>query len=123
MKAVTIEGTRLVVAERPDPEPGRGELLVRVAAAGLNGADLLQLKGGYPAPPGSPADVPGLELAGEVAAIGPDVHRFTPGDRVMAVVGGGGHPDQQLAPPRLRVGPLGHHQPPVGDRDRTHGRP
>ena len=90
MRAVTVDDGRLVVAERPDPEPGRGELLVRVAAAGLNGADLLQLKGGYPAPPGSPADIPGLELAGEVAATGPGVHRFGVGDRVMAVVGGGG---------------------------------
>jgi NADPH:quinone reductase len=90
VRAVTIRDGRLVVAERPDPEPGRGELLVRVAAAGINGADLHQLKGRYPAPPGSPADIPGLELAGEVAAVGPDVHRFAPGDRVMAVVGGGG---------------------------------
>ena len=103
MKAVTIEGTRLEVAERPDPEPGRGELLVRVAAAGLNGADLLQLKVGYPAPPGSPADVPGLELAGEVAAIGPDVHRFTPGDRVMAVVGGGGQAELAVVHERLAI--------------------
>jgi NADPH:quinone reductase-like Zn-dependent oxidoreductase len=103
MKAVTIEGTRLVVAERPDPEPGRGELLVRVAAAGLNGADLLQVKGGYPAPPGSPADIPGLELAGQVAAIGPDVHRFTPGDRVMAVVGGGGQAELAVVHERLAI--------------------
>jgi NADPH2:quinone reductase len=103
MKAVVIEGTRLVVAERPDPEPGRGELLVRVAAAGLNGADLLQLKGGYPVPPGSPADIPGLELAGEVAAIGPDVHRFTPGDRVMAVVGGGGQAELAVVHERLAI--------------------
>jgi NADPH:quinone reductase len=90
VRAVTIDGGRLVVAERPDPEPGRGELLVRVKAAGINGADLHQLAGGYPAPPGSPADIPGLELAGEVAATGPGVHRFRPGDRVMVVVGGGG---------------------------------
>ena len=55
MRAVTIDDGRRVVAERPDPEPGRGELLVRVVAAGLNGADLLQLRGSYPAPPGSPA--------------------------------------------------------------------
>ena len=69
MRAVTINGGGLVLAERPDPEPGRGELLVRVRAAGLNGADMHQLRGGYPAPPGSPADIPGLELAGEVAAV------------------------------------------------------
>jgi putative PIG3 family NAD(P)H quinone oxidoreductase len=90
MRAVTIDDGRLVVAERPDPEPGRSELLVRVAAAGLNGADLLQARGGYPPPPGIPADLPGLELAGEVAATGPGVQRFKPGDRVMALVGGAG---------------------------------
>jgi len=63
---------------------------VRVRAAGLNGADMLQRKGGYPAPPGSPPDIPGLELAGEVAALGPGAERFADGDRVMAIVGGGG---------------------------------
>jgi NADPH:quinone reductase len=62
-----------------------------VRAAGLNGADMLQRKGAYPAPPGSPADIPGLELAGEVASPGPGARRFTEGERVMAVVGGGGH--------------------------------
>jgi NADPH:quinone reductase len=103
MRAVTIQGGRLLTAERPDPEPGRGELLVRVAAAGLNGADLLQAKGGYPAPPGSPADIPGLELAGEVAAVGPDVHRFGPGDRVMAVVGGGGQAELAVVHERVAL--------------------
>jgi putative PIG3 family NAD(P)H quinone oxidoreductase len=91
MRAVVIEDTRLRVAERPDPEPGHGELLVRVAAAGLNGADLMQLAGRYPAPPGAPADIPGLELAGTVEAVGPGVRRFGPGDRVMAIAAGGGH--------------------------------
>jgi NADPH:quinone reductase len=90
VRAVTIQDGRLVVEDRPDPEPGRGELLVRVRGAGLNGADMLQLRGAYPAPPGSPADIPGLELAGEVAALGADAERFEVGDRVMAVVGGGG---------------------------------
>jgi NADPH:quinone reductase len=65
-------------------------MLVRVMAAGLNGADLHQVRGGYPAPPGWPADIPGLEIAGTVALVGPDVTRFSAGDRVMAVVGGGG---------------------------------
>ena len=90
MRALTIQDGRLVVEERPDPDPARGELLVRVRAAGLNGADMLQRRGAYPAPPGSPPDIPGLELAGEVAARGPGATRFEEGDRVMAVVGGGG---------------------------------
>jgi NADPH:quinone reductase len=90
VRAVTIQEGRLVVEERPDPEPGAGEVLVRVRGAGLNGADMLQRKGAYPAPPGSPPDIPGLELAGEVEGLGPGATRFDTGDRVMAVVGGGG---------------------------------
>lgn len=79
----------LVVEARPDPTPGPGEVLVAVKAAGLNAADLLQRRGFYPAPPGSPPDIPGLEMAGEVAALGTAATRFGVGDRVMAVVGGG----------------------------------
>ena len=90
MRAVVVENGNLRVDERPDPEPATNELLVRVRAAGLNGADMLQRKGAYPAPPGSPPDIPGLELAGEVASRGPGVERFEEGDRVMAIVGGGG---------------------------------
>src|SRR4051794_5129823 len=90
MRAAVIADGDISVQERPDPEPGAGEVLVRVRAAGLNGADILQRAGGYPAPPGSPPDIPGLELAGEVAAIGPGTERFAEGDRVMAIVGGGG---------------------------------
>jgi putative PIG3 family NAD(P)H quinone oxidoreductase len=90
MRAATIRDGRVRVEEHPDPVPGAGEVLVRVRAAGLNGADLHQLRGGYPAPPGSPPDIPGLELAGEVAARGPRAERFGEGDRVMAIVGGGG---------------------------------
>src|SRR4051812_46460928 len=90
MLAATISDGSVVVAEHPDPEPGKGELLVRVRAAGLNGADIHQRAGGYPPPPGSPPDIPGLELAGEVAALGPGAERFAEGDRVMAIVGGGG---------------------------------
>lgn len=89
MYAVTIVDGALEWREHPDPVPGTGEVLVRVRAAGLNSADRLQLKGFYPAPPGSPADIPGLELAGEVAALGPGAERFSVGERVMAVVGGG----------------------------------
>ncbi len=90
MRAATIRDGAVGVEEHPDPVPGAGEVLVRVRAAGLNGADILQRKGAYPAPPGSPPDIPGLELAGEVAGLGPGVTRFAEGDRVMAIVGGGG---------------------------------
>lgn len=90
MKAVVISNASLVIETRPDPVPGNGEVLVRVFAAGLNSADQMQIKGFYPAPPGSPPDIPGLEVAGEVVACGPNVFRFRVGDRVMAVVGGGG---------------------------------
>ena len=103
MRAVTIQDGELVVEERDDPEPGKGELLVRVRAAGLNGADMLQRKGGYPAPPGSPPDIPGLELAGEVAALGPGASRFEEGDRVMAIVGGGGQAELALVHERAAM--------------------
>ena len=103
MRAVTIEDGKLAIREHPDPVPGAGELLVRVRAAGLNGADLHQLRGGYPAPPGSPADIPGLDVAGEVAGTGRDVTRFQVGDRVMAVVGGGGQAELALVHERLAM--------------------
>ncbi len=90
MQAVTIADGALAWSEHPDPTPGPGEVLVRVRSAGINAADRLQVKGFYPAPPGSPADIPGLELAGTVEACGPGVTAWSEGDRVMAVVGGGG---------------------------------
>jgi NADPH:quinone reductase len=90
VRAATVANGRLEVVDRPDPRPGTGQVLVAVRAAGLNGADLVQRRGGYPAPPGAPADIPGLELAGEVVECGPGVTRFSVGSRVMAVVGGGG---------------------------------
>ena len=90
MRAATVRDGDVVVAEHPDPQPGAGQVLVRVRAAGLNGADVLQRAGRYPAPPGAPPDIPGLELAGEVAALGPGAERFAEGDRVMGIVGGGG---------------------------------
>ena len=90
MRAVTIRDKELSVEDHPDPEPGSGEVLIRVRAAGLNGADMMQRAGGYPAPPGSPQDIPGLELAGEVVGVGPGATRFSEGDRVMGIVGGGG---------------------------------
>jgi putative PIG3 family NAD(P)H quinone oxidoreductase len=71
-----------------DPAPARGEVLVRVRAAALNRADLLQRRGLYPPPPGTREDIPGLELAGEVAAVGAGVVAWKPGDRVMAIAAG-----------------------------------
>jgi putative PIG3 family NAD(P)H quinone oxidoreductase len=89
MHAVVIREGQLHWEERDDPVPGDTELLVAVRAAGLNAADLVQRAGFYPAPPGWPADIPGMEFAGEVVATGRQVMLFAPGDRVMAVVGGG----------------------------------
>ena len=103
MRAVVIEDGELHVQERPDPEPGVGEVLVHVRGAGLNGADMHQRKGRYPAPPGSPQDIPGLEFAGEVAARGPGSERFEEGDRVMAVVGGGGQAELALVHERAAM--------------------
>jgi NADPH:quinone reductase len=103
VRAVTVQDGRLVVEDRPDPEPGLGEVLVRVRGAGINGADMLQRRGAYPAPPGSPPDIPGLELAGEVVALGPGTFRFNQGDRVMAVVGGGGQAELAVVHERVAM--------------------
>ena len=81
----------LATEERPVPEPGPGEIRVRVHASALNRADLLQRRGSYPAPPGAPADGPGLEYAGEVDAVGEGAGLWAVGNRVMGIVGGGGH--------------------------------
>jgi putative PIG3 family NAD(P)H quinone oxidoreductase len=94
MRAVTIVDGALEWREHADPVPGSGEVLVAVKAAGLNAADRLQVAGLYPAPPGSSPDIPGLELAGEVVGLGPGTTRWSVGDRVMAVVGGGGQAEQ-----------------------------
>jgi putative PIG3 family NAD(P)H quinone oxidoreductase len=94
MQAVTIVDGALEWREHPDPEPGVGEVLVEVRAAGISNADLLQRAGFYPAPPGVPRDIPGLEAAGEVVALGPGSSRFSVGDRVMAVLAGGGHAER-----------------------------
>jgi NADPH:quinone reductase len=91
VRAAIVTDGRLVVEKRPDPAPGLGQILIRVHAAGINGADLHQRAGHYPAPRDAPADVPGLECAGEVVAVGPHVHRFRVGERAMALLGGGGH--------------------------------
>jgi putative PIG3 family NAD(P)H quinone oxidoreductase len=92
MKAVLFDGAGgpevIRVGDLPDPAPARGEVLVRVRAAGLNRADLLQRRGVYAPPPGSRTDVPGLELAGEVLAAGEGVTAWRPGERVMAICSG-----------------------------------
>ncbi len=101
MKAVVI--TRpggpevLEVQERPVPAPASGQILVRVHASALNRADLLQREGHYPPPPGAPEDIPGMEFAGEVAELGPDVSAWTVGDRVFGIVGGGGNAEFLVA--------------------------
>jgi NADPH:quinone reductase len=101
MRAVTIRDQQLIVEEHPDPTPGAGEVLVRVKAAGVNGADMHQRQGNYPAPPGSPQDIPGLELAGEVVECGARAQRFQLGDRVMAIVGGGGQAELAIVHERV----------------------
>jgi putative PIG3 family NAD(P)H quinone oxidoreductase len=88
----------LAVRDVPDlSQPGGAEVLVRVRAAGVNRADILQRRGNYPAPPGSPADIPGLEFAGEVVAVGPSVLRWKPGQRVMGLAAGGAQADYVVA--------------------------
>ncbi len=89
MLAVVIHDGALEVTERPIPEPGPHDVVVAVRGAGVNAADLLQLQGLYPAPPGWPADIPGLEMAGVVSAVGDRVHEPLLGRRVCAIVGGG----------------------------------
>ncbi|HEY0516507.1 MAG TPA: NAD(P)H-quinone oxidoreductase [Solirubrobacteraceae bacterium] len=101
MRAATIREGQVVVEEHPDPEPLAGEVLVRVHAAGLNGGDMMQRRGLYPAPPGYPQDIPGMELAGEVAALGAKTERFAEGDRVMAIVGGGAQAELAVVHERL----------------------
>jgi NADPH2:quinone reductase len=80
----------LVPEERPVPQPGEHEVLVKVAAAGVNRPDVMQRKGLYPPPPGA-TDIPGLEIAGEIVALGPKVQRWKAGDKVMGLVIGGGY--------------------------------
>ena len=95
MKAVVI--TRfggpevLAIQDVPAPQPGPDEVLVRVRSTALNRADLLQRSGGYAAPPGAPQNISGLEFAGEVAELGTNAHRWSKGDRVMGITGGGAH--------------------------------
>jgi putative PIG3 family NAD(P)H quinone oxidoreductase len=103
MKAVEISRPGapevLTVTERPVPAPAAGEVLIRVAAAGVNGPDLMQRKGLYPAPPGA-SDLPGLEVSGEVVTLGSGVERWKAGDRVAALVNGGGYAEYCVADAR-----------------------
>lgn len=95
MKAVVISqpgpAEHLVIVDRPAPTPAAHEVLIQVKAAGVNRADLIQREGKYPAPAGVPADIPGLEVAGVVAACGTDVKRWKQGDAVCALLAGGGY--------------------------------
>jgi NADPH2:quinone reductase len=93
----------LELREVPTPEPSRGEVRVRIRATAVNRADLLQRLGLYAAPPGSPPDIPGLEIAGEVDAVGEDVTDLALGDRVMGIVGGGGYAEQLTVHARALV--------------------
>ena len=105
MRALTISRPGgpevLEVRTVADPVVGPDEVLVRVRASALNRADVLQRRGLYPAPPGAPPDVPGLEFAGEVEACGELVTTLQPGDRVMGIVGGGGHAEKLSLHERL----------------------
>ncbi len=107
MRAVFFQGRGgpevIAVRELPDPRPARGEALVRVRAAGVNRADLLQRRGLYPPPAGLREDVPGLELAGEVVEVGEAVTGVRPGDRVMAVAGGEAQAELCVAHERMLV--------------------
>src|SRR5436190_1674128 len=98
MRAIVYTGAGgaevMRLEERPDPRPGSDEVLVEAAYSGLNPADVNQRAGNYPAPPGSPADVPGLEVSGTVVTVGENVHDWRPGDRVFGLVGGGGLADR-----------------------------
>ncbi len=105
MKAVIIETPGgpevLKVVEYENPRPSRNEVLVKVGATALNRADLVQRKGNYPAPKGSPPDIPGLEFAGVVSAVGADVNDWKVGDRVMGLLGGGGYAEEVVTHERL----------------------
>ena len=104
MRVIEIEGgsgpaEALRLAERPDPQAGDGEIRIRVRAAGVNRPDLLQRNGGYPPPPGA-SDVMGLEVAGEVDQVGAGADRWRVGDRVCALLGGGGYAEQVVVDAR-----------------------
>jgi NADPH:quinone reductase-like Zn-dependent oxidoreductase len=91
------------VAERPEPVPAGHDVLVAARFAGINWADVAQRQGFYPPPPGAPPDIPGLEVAGTVRAVGEHVQAWRPGDRVFGIVGGGGLADRVIAHERHLV--------------------
>ncbi len=97
MHAIVIESKALVWAEVPDPVPGDGEVVVDVTAAAVNRADLMQRQGHYPPPPGASA-YPGLECSGVISAIGPGVAGHRVGERVCALLAGGGYAEQVAVP-------------------------
>ncbi len=103
MRAVVFHEGQVTTADVPDPEPGDGELLVTVESAGLNGADLLQLAGNYPPPPGVPAERPGMEIAGVVRALGRAATRFRIGDAVMGIVPGAGQAELAVIHERVAM--------------------
>ncbi|MGH9099234.1 MAG: alcohol dehydrogenase catalytic domain-containing protein, partial [Acidimicrobiales bacterium] len=103
MRCVVAAGGVATCAQRPDPVFGSGELLVRVRAASVNGADLLQVAGRYPVPAGLPSDLLGLEMAGEVETVGVGVTRFGPGDRVMAITSAAGQAELAVVHERLAM--------------------
>lgn len=107
MKVVEITGPGgpevLRVGERPDPDPGPGEVRVKVAASGINRADLMQRRGRYPVPPGYPDDIPGLEFAGEIEAVGTGCFLRRSGDRVMGILGGAGYAEKVVVPERETI--------------------
>jgi NADPH:quinone reductase-like Zn-dependent oxidoreductase len=98
VRALVVADGHVVLETRPDPEPGAGEVLVRVRAAGLNRADLAQRLGRYPAPPGSPADIPGLEFSGTVVGHGPGVGQPAIGTEVFGIAGGGAQAELLAVP-------------------------
>src|SRR5690348_4903301 len=93
----------LAIQEVETPEPVGEQVRVRVRASGINRADLLQRAGGYPAPPGVPSNIPGLEFAGEVDAVGPLVRAWKPGQHVMGLAGGGAQAEYILSHEGLLV--------------------
>src|SRR5689334_12064136 len=101
MRAVVITHAggpdALAIRDVPRPQPGPGEVLVQVHSSALNRADVLQREGRYPPPPGSPADIPGLEFAGRVVELGSGATRWSLGTRVFGIIGGGAHAEYVVA--------------------------